>query len=33
MNPARALLKKHVDRMIANGSPVIAEILLKEAKE
>ena len=26
MNPARALLKKHVDRMIANGSPVIAEI-------
>lgn len=26
MNPARALLKKHVDRMIANGSPVITEI-------
>ena len=26
MNPARALLKKHVDRMIANGSPVIVEI-------
>lgn len=26
MNPARALLKKHVDRMIANGSPVIVGI-------